>query len=130
MDMKKALSEKGQDRATLNLWILGTTFAIVTYLLLDGPGLPEPASGDYHARRTSTGSLVEKGADIDYRIDSDRIINLSVNAIRYKGYRCNSVSSIKLYKYPERIVVECNGGKDRYKIQRDSAGRLRQVTRH
>ena len=79
--------------------------------------------------RTSTGSLVEKGADIDYRIDSDKIIRLSVNAIRYKGYRCKSVSSIKLYKYPERIVVECNKGRDKYWIQKDSAGLMRQVTR-
>ena len=77
--------------------------------------------------RTNPGSLIEKGADIDYRIDSDKIIRLSVNMIRSKGYRCNSVSSIKLYKYPERIEVKCNGGRDRYKIQRDSAGLLRQV---
>ena len=80
-------------------------------------------------RRTSAGFAVERGADIDYRIDSDKIINLSINMIRRKGYSCNSISSIKLYKYPERIRVDCNGGGDRYTIQRDSAGLFRQVTR-
>ena len=68
--------------------------------------------------RTGAGSLVEEGAYIDYRIDSDKIIRLSVNQIRYKGYRCSSVSSIKLYKYPERIEVKCNGGKYRYNIEK------------
>lgn len=86
----------------------------------------KPPSGS----RTNPGSLIEKGAYIDYRIDSDKIIHLSVNTIRSKGHRCNSLSSIKLYKYPERIVVECNKGEDRYKIHKDSAGLFRQVTRY
>ena len=80
-------------------------------------------------RKTSTGVPIERGADIDYRIDSDKIINLSVSMIRRKGHRCNSVSSIKLYKHPERIVVECNGSNDKYWVHRDSAGLFRQVTR-
>ena len=80
-------------------------------------------------RRTSAGVPIERDADIDYRIDSDKIINLSVSMIRRKGYSCNSLSNIKLYKYPERIVVECNEGKDKYRVQKDSAGRMRQVTR-
>ena len=80
-------------------------------------------------RKTSAGVPIEKGADIDYRIDSDKIINLSVNMIRRKGYRCNSLSSIKLYKYPERIVVECNASRDKFWVQKDSAGIFRQVTR-
>ena len=80
-------------------------------------------------RKTSAGVPIERGADIDYRIDSDKIINLSVRRIRSNGYRCNSLSSIKLYKYPERIVVECNEGRDKYWIQKDSAGLFMQVTR-
>ena len=80
-------------------------------------------------RKTSAGVPIEKGAYIDYRIDSDKIINLSVNMIQRKGYRCNSLSSIKLYKHPERIVVECNEDRDKYWVQKDSAGLFRQVTR-
>lgn len=80
-------------------------------------------------RRTSTGVPIERGADIDYRIDSDKIINLSVNRIRSRGYRCNSVSRIQLYKYPDRISVYCNDDKDRYWIKRDSAGLFRHVER-
>ena len=38
MNLKKALSEKGKDRATLNLWILGITATIITcIMLMDGP---------------------------------------------------------------------------------------------
>lgn len=38
MNLKKALSEKGKDRATLNLWIFGIAATIITYMMLiDGP---------------------------------------------------------------------------------------------
>lgn len=80
-------------------------------------------------RRTRTGVPIEKGADLDHRIDSDKIINLSVNRIRSRGYRCNSVSRIQLYNYPDRISVYCNGDKDKYWIQKDAAGLFSQVTR-
>ena len=82
----------------------------------------KPPSG----RRTNKGVLVERGADIDYRIDSDKLINLSVRQIRLNGYRCNSLSSIDLYNYNKSIVVRCNEGKDKYRIYPSSG----QVTRH
>ena len=67
-------------------------------------------------RRTSTGVPIERGADIDYRIDSDKLINLSVSRIRSEGYRCGSLSSIDLYNYNKSIVVRCNESKDKYRI--------------
>ena len=67
-------------------------------------------------RRTSAGVPIERGADIDYRIDSDKLINLSVRQIRSNGYRCNSLSSIDLYRYNKSIVVRCNDSKDKYRI--------------
>ncbi|MCY4362724.1 MAG: hypothetical protein OXE42_11150 [Gammaproteobacteria bacterium] len=76
-------------------------------------------------RRTSAGVPIERGADIDYRIDSDKLIDLSVKQIRSNGYRCNSLSSIDLYNYNKSIVVRCNEGKDKYRIYPSSG----QVTR-
>ncbi len=77
-------------------------------------------------RRTSAGVPIERGADIDYRIDGDKLINLSVRQIRSNGYRCNSLSNIDLYKYNRSIVVRCNGSKDKYRIYPSSG----QVTRY
>ena len=67
-------------------------------------------------RRTSTGVPIERGADIDPRIDRDKLINLSVSRIRSEGHRCNSLSSIDLFKHNKSIVVRCNGGKYRYRV--------------
>ena len=76
-------------------------------------------------RQTNAGVWIERGAYIDYRIDSDKLINLSVRQIRSSGYHCFSVNSIKLYKHPERIVVECNEGIDEYRID-PSSGQVAQ----
>ena len=135
---KSVLSKKNRDGLFfLFVIILPFTGCILFLEGLDVPSSSPPAHNTAQSeremspfeRRTNAGLPIEKGANIDYRIDSDKIINLSVNMIRRKGYRCNSLSSIKLYKHPERIVVECNEGKDRYRIQKDSVGRMRQVTR-
>ena len=95
--------------------------------VIPGPGHRDvkPPSSSIK-RRTSAGVAIERGADIDYRIDSDKLINLSVRQIRSKGYRCNSLSSIDLYNYNKSIVVRCNDGKDKYRIYPASG----QVTRH
>ena len=77
-------------------------------------------------RRTSAGVPIERGADIDYRIDSDKLINLSVKQIRLKGHSCNSLSSIDLYNYNKSIVVRCNGGKDKYRIYPASGTAVRE----
>ena len=92
-----------------------------------GPGWRDvkPSSFPQIERRTSAGVGIEKGADIDYRVDSDKLINLSVRQIRSNGYRCNSLSSIDLYSYNKSIVVRCNGGDDKYRIYPSSG----QVTR-
>ena len=123
---QRPLSDKEFGIILLTLFFLGYWSCLG---VIDGNASGKTSKHNYNQDYRVPGVRVEKGAYIDYRIDSDKIINLSVNAIRYKGYPCNSLSSIKLYKYPERIEVKCNGGRDRYKIQRDSAGQLRQVTR-
>ena len=138
-DQKKERSKKGKGcliffaTSTALFFLLIIMVAIGhkpqnEHQVIPGPGWRyiEPSSFPPIERRTSAGVGIEKGADIDYRVDGDKIIDLSVSRVRRQGYRCNSLSSIKLYRHPERIVVECNGGKDRYRISPSSGHVTRQ----
>ena len=140
----EAKEKKEQDKKALKKGCLATIqISLVLFLLIivlavftskqdiDRPTEAKPQSSHKNIqskretqrpieRRTSAGVPIERRAYIDYRIDGDKIINLSVKRIRSNGHHCYSVNSIKLYRYPERIVVKCNGGKDKYRIQMGS----------
>ena len=84
---------------------------------------PQKKTQPLIARRTRAGVPIERGADIDYRIDSDKLIDLSVRQIRSSGYKCYRLSSIDLYRHNNSIVVRCNSNKDKYRIY-PSSGRV------
>lgn len=129
MNLKKALSEKGKDRVTLNLWILGITATFIIFILMiDGPTEPR----EQHRRTPiETEVVIERGADIDSYLNDDQFIDPVVGLIRGDGYKCNSISSIKVYSHthPVRIRVVCNKGRDKYRIRIDS-GNISQVERY
>ena len=120
-ERKKLEREKAEQAGKKGcLIILGICVLSPFVMMIDLPDIT-PSK----ARRTNAGMSIERGADIDYRIDSDKIINLSVKQVRSKGYRCSSLSSIDLYGHNNSIVVTCNNGKDKYRIYPSSG----QVTR-
>lgn len=118
---RKRVKKQKAEQAAGNGCLIILCLVVAAIIFISGGGddpVEEP--------QTNAEVIIDKGASIHPRINNEEIIKSCVNLIRSSDYRCDSVSRIDLPDLNETVLVQCNGGRYKYRLYLPTA----QVTRY